>query len=180
MDQEGTIYFKNDSAYLMAVGNTIDHLEVTEMPDKTVYRTGDIFDPTGMKVTAHYTNGTVRDITSAVSYKKTALSGTDQNFTLIFTHVRYQDKNGQTGVPYEEPTVDLSLTVITLGDLNDDGVIDIEDGKLASQIANGDLTPSDRQSSSGDVNGDGAIDSMDVTLIYAYINGKIYSFPFQQ
>ena len=180
VDQEGTIYFKNDSAYLMAVGNTIDHLEVTEMPDKTVYRTGDIFDPTGMKVTAHYTNGTVRDITSAVSYKKTALSGTDQNFTLIFTHVRYQDKNGQTGVPYEEPTVDLSLTVITLGDLNDDGVIDIEDGKLASQIANGDLTPSDRQSSSGDVNGDGAIDSMDVTLIYAYINGKIYSFPFQQ
>ena len=44
MDEYGTIYFKNDSAYLMAVGSTIERIEVTKLPDKTTYNVKDTFD----------------------------------------------------------------------------------------------------------------------------------------
>lgn len=64
MDEYGTIYFKNDSAYLMAVGSTIERIEVTKLPDKTTYKVKDTFDPTGMQVTAYYANGKTRDITA--------------------------------------------------------------------------------------------------------------------
>ena len=43
IDADGTIYFKNDSAYLMAVGSTMDRLEVTAQPEKTVYHAGQTF-----------------------------------------------------------------------------------------------------------------------------------------
>lgn len=36
-DSEGTLYFKNDSAYMMAVGSRIDRIEISEMPSKTLY-----------------------------------------------------------------------------------------------------------------------------------------------
>jgi len=38
IDADGTIYFKNDSAYLMAVGSVVDRIEIAKLPDKTVYR----------------------------------------------------------------------------------------------------------------------------------------------
>ena len=52
IDADGTIYFKNDSAYLMAVGSTMDRLEVTAQPEKTVYHAGQTFEAAGMQVTA--------------------------------------------------------------------------------------------------------------------------------
>lgn len=66
IDADGTIYFKNDSAYLMAVGSVVDRIEIAKLPDKTVYAIGETFDPTGMQVLAHYANGTVRDITAYI------------------------------------------------------------------------------------------------------------------
>ena len=45
MDEYGTIYFKNDSAYLMAVGSTIERIEVTKLPDKTTYNVKDTSTP---------------------------------------------------------------------------------------------------------------------------------------
>ena len=60
VDENGTLYFKNDSAYLMAVGSTIERIEVTKLPDKTTYNVKDTFDPTGMQVTAYYANGKTR------------------------------------------------------------------------------------------------------------------------
>jgi len=35
IDADGTIYFKNDSAYLMAVGSVVDRIEIAKLPDKT-------------------------------------------------------------------------------------------------------------------------------------------------
>ena len=46
-DETGTIYFKNDSGYLMALGSTITALEITRLPDKLRYQPGEVFDPTG-------------------------------------------------------------------------------------------------------------------------------------
>ena len=45
------------------VVKTVDHIEITTPPEKTEYNAGDKFDPTGMVVTAHYTDGTKADLT---------------------------------------------------------------------------------------------------------------------
>lgn len=45
------------------VVKTVDHIEITTPPTKTVYRGGDKFEPTGMEVTAHYTDGTTAVLT---------------------------------------------------------------------------------------------------------------------
>ena len=44
------------------VVKTVESIEITKQPDKTEYRGGDKFDPTGMEVTAHYTDGTTADL----------------------------------------------------------------------------------------------------------------------
>ena len=66
-DSDGTLYFKNDSGYLMAFGRSIEKIEVTKKPDKTQYKAGDTFDKTGMVVTATLTDGSTRDVTDMVS-----------------------------------------------------------------------------------------------------------------
>lgn len=66
-DSDGTIYFKNDSGYLMAFGRSVEKIEVTTKPDKTQYAAGEVFDPKGMVVTATLSDGTTRDVTEMVS-----------------------------------------------------------------------------------------------------------------
>lgn len=41
----------------------IERLEITKQPTKTLYKVGDAFDPTGMEVTAYYSDGTTRVVT---------------------------------------------------------------------------------------------------------------------
>ena len=41
----------------------VDYIEITKQLDKTEYRGGDKFEPTGMEVTAHYTDGTTAVLT---------------------------------------------------------------------------------------------------------------------
>ena len=73
-DRYGTVYFKNDSAHLMAFGSAIEKLEVTQAPAKTEYVVGETFDPAGMVVTAVYANGTRRDVTKYLTYAQDALT----------------------------------------------------------------------------------------------------------
>ena len=90
-DEYGTMYFKNDSGYIMALGWNIEKLEVTEEPDKTEYSTGETFDPSGMVVTATYTNGKTRDVTEYVEYSTDPLTEDDIEMTLTFSRVMYRD-----------------------------------------------------------------------------------------
>lgn len=126
-DEYGTIYFKNDSAYIMALGSTVDRIEITKQPDKTAYTEGEIFDPAGMQVTAYYKNGLSRDVTRAVSYMENgsytdtpsvALSAEDTEIEVYFTHVLYQDAdNGKdddenkSGQPLTKPFATVEITV---------------------------------------------------------------------
>ena len=110
-DSNGVIYFKNDSAYMMAVGPVIDKIEVTTMPEKTEYAVGDTFDKAGMIVTATYSNGTQKDITKYVTFSEEPLTKGDTEFTITFPYVMYQDKDGQTGVDYPEPMTSIKLSV---------------------------------------------------------------------
>lgn len=111
VDEYGTIYFKNDSAYLMAVGNIIEKLVVTKQPDKTTYLIGEVFNATGMKVSAVYGNGKTRDVTKYISYAKTPLTKDDRDLMLRFECVLYQNKNGKTGVKAKKPVGSVSLKV---------------------------------------------------------------------
>ena len=113
VDEYGTLYFRNDSNYMMAVGQAIEKLEVTKLPDKKKYIAGEIFDPAGMEVTATYKNGLTRDVTDYVSYSTASLTEDDTDFAITFEHVLYQDKNGVAGEEYTAPIAKIDLTIIT-------------------------------------------------------------------
>ena len=110
VDEDGVIYFKNDSAYLMAVGPTIDTLEVSQ-PRKTDYHEGEAFDPDGMTVTARYSNGVSRDVTDYVTWSPDPLTPDDSMFQITFPYTMYGDRDGKAGQTYYAPTGAVELTV---------------------------------------------------------------------
>ena len=65
---------------------------------------------------------------------------------------------------------------VTLGDINDDGKIDIEDVSQLVLAANGYITLSDTAQKAADVNGDGKIDIEDISQMVLFTNGYITSF----
>ncbi len=115
VDEDGNLYFKNDSAYLMCLSSTITALEVTKQPDKTTYQVGQTFDATGMQVTAVYANGVRKDVTKYISYSTDPLTLEDTELTLTYSlganELMYQDKDGQSGVDYFVPTGTVDLKV---------------------------------------------------------------------
>ena len=123
-------------------------------------------------------------MTDYVTYSKDPLSATDVNFTIRFKYVKYQNKDGNAGVPYDEPYVVLKLQVgdrtTVLGDVNEDGVVNDEDAELVYKFATGREDATEEQKVLANVNGDDMIDSMDASWIYAYSKGKITQFPGQQ
>lgn len=117
-DRYGTVYFKNDSAYLMAFGSAIEKLEVTQAPAKTEYVVGETFDPAGMVITAVYANGARRDVTRYLRYSQDALTLKDDGVTLTFPYVMYHnadnsDGTARAGEPGSKPSVKVPVTVTT-------------------------------------------------------------------
>lgn len=164
-DETGTIYFKNDSGCLMALGPTIDRMEITTMPDKTSYDVGENFDPAGMKVTVFYSNGTSRDVTNYVTYSKDALGADDTEFEIRFDYVMYQNIGDEAGVIYDAPSVILDLTIgssapALLGDINGDGTVNAADVSELIYLISRNETP---DTAVADINGDGTVNATDVS-----------------
>ncbi len=111
VDEYGTLYFRNDSNHMMALGATISKLEVTKQPKKTSYKEGEKFDPSGMQVIATYTNGKTRDVTEYVNYSEESLTPDDTDLTIIFPYVKYQNRDGQAGCDYTAPITSVSLDI---------------------------------------------------------------------
>ena len=186
-DEYGTIYFKNDSARLMAFGASIRSVSVEKMPDKLCYAEGEPFDPAGMQVTVTYANGKVRDVTRYVRFSTEPLTQEDTEFTILFPYAKYRnadnaDGTSEAGQPVETPQTTITLTVTggagrRLGDVNGDGVIDNLDAAMVYAAYNGKGTLSDEQAACADVNGDGVIDNLDESMIYAYYSGRLEKFP---
>ena len=91
-DDYGTMYFKNDSAYMMALGSKITKIQVTKQPDKLEYKAGEKFDPSGMEVTAFYSNGKTRNVTKYVTVDDRALTSVMSDVEVSFNYVLYNDE----------------------------------------------------------------------------------------
>lgn len=122
-DEYGTIYFKNDSAYLMAVGSTIEKIEVVEPPKKLNYQVGEKFDAFGMKVVAVYSNGMTRDITKYVTYSQEPLTKEDEDISIWFRYILYQDKNNAAGVDCEKPMTSVQITINASNEVSKETVV---------------------------------------------------------
>lgn len=120
-DENGTLYFKNDTGYLMAFGSAIvpDSLTVVSQPTKLVYQAGEQFDKAGLKVTAQFTDGTTRDVTKLMAQEvPAALTEGTPDVTLMCApgHIMYHnkqntDKTMTSRVETNKPTVQISITV---------------------------------------------------------------------
>ena len=119
-DANGTLYFKNDSGYLMAFGSAAESLELTAPPRKTAYATGDTLDLTGMQVTATLKNGLTRDVTKLISAPDRALTAADTALKLTPAadwETYHNEPSGRTmraGVSTLWPSVTLTLSVTEL------------------------------------------------------------------
>jgi hypothetical protein len=170
VDEYGTLYFKNDSAHMMAIGSAITGIEVTTPPEKTQYGEGEMFDPAGMTVTATYQNGKTRDITEYVSFSTGPLTVDDTRFIIRFEHVMYQNSGGEAGVRFPAPYAVVRLVVNPAGpqmkgDMDGNGALDALDAMLVAQLALGGGELTDRQLAVADFNGDGVVDALDAMMI---------------
>lgn len=107
VDAHGTIYIKTDSGQIIAVGSRIKELKIEQQPDKTVYRAGMKFDPTGLKVVAYYDNGSKRDITNYLIFHKGSeklVAGTNSIFAL-FPYSLYNNRTPDAALDPSEEAV---------------------------------------------------------------------------
>ena len=177
-DEYGTIYFKNDSAHLMAFGSKIVGLEITREPDKMVYEEGEHFDSTGMTVTAVYANGKTRDVTEYVTIVSDPITADSNLVTISFNHVMYhnvEDGTGMTaGIPATTPVTTLQVRLAgeepVIGDVDGNGVLEHADARLIVRHYNEILELTEEELLTADVNGDGVVDTKDANRIYGWIN----------
>lgn len=150
-DQYGTLYFKNDSGYLMALTSAVESVKITSGPDKTVYGENEAFDPTGMKLTVTYANGISRDLPAChtisgktvnfITWNKTVAKG-DETFFLEFPYADFYYYSDQKQEDHVEPpikliTISLEVNKNRKGDLNGDGSVDVYDLQRLYEHCNG-------------------------------------------
>ena len=174
-DEYGTVYFKNDSAHLMAFGPKIVSLDVTVEPEKMVYLEGETFDPEGMTVMATYANGKTRDVTDYVTIAADPITSDNTTVTISFEHVLYHNQEEGTsmvsGVASVTPVTTLEVKLAGVeGDVNGDGILSKEDAKLIVKHYNELLELNVEELEIADVNADGVVDILDANIVYGWIN----------
>ena len=114
VDENGTLYFKNDSCFLMAYGSMITKLEATTTVD--TYEAGKVFSMEGVTVTATLANGETRDVTAMMSAPTTPLEAGQTAVTLTLGKGQTMYHNVPTGSAMKTEeiapiTVELSVRV---------------------------------------------------------------------
>ena len=183
-DSKGTVFFKNDSAYLMALTSTVDKIEVTTWPKKMDYTAGEDFDSDGMELTVYYTNGESRTLPVSrtingteveyFTYSTTVTADDDGYFELTYAPVMYQ--SGADGEPVTRAVkVSVPITVTggetpEQGDINGDGTVDVYDLQyLYEYCCDNDTITNPSILARADVNGDGLKNISDVAALYEFL-----------
>ena len=175
-DADGTLYFKNDSGYLFAVGSAPQSMHVEAQPAKAVYTAGEVFSADGLRVTATFANGTVRDVTQYLQFSREPLTAEDTDFRLVYPLALYHNGDRGPGTRCAQPIAVLSLRILPLvvqGDVDGDGKVTAADGDLVYAYHNAECALTPAQLSRADFNGDGKVNALDAAMIYAAVNGKL-------
>ncbi len=181
-DDYGTLYFKNDSAYVMALTSTVKDIKVTAQPVKTEYTAGETFDPTGMKITVYYDNGTSRTLPVSTTvndvrvdyftYNTTVTETDNGDFFLTFAPLEYQSAADGTADSVSAK-VSVNITVkpgeYPRGDVNGDGTVDVYDLQYLYESCAGLAKLSNAAILRGDVNKDGYTDVRDIQALYRFL-----------
>ena len=128
VDENGTIYFKNDSGYLMAYGSALTDMTVTKDPDKKEYAVGETFEPKGLTATGTFANGVTRNVTKMLSFPTAAIREDDEAVSvgfggfdeMVWMYHNASDGAGgmQSGVKTWPPVLTVPITVkVPQGDL---------------------------------------------------------------
>ena len=118
-DENGTIFFKNDSGYIMAIGSEAEKLETENA--KTVCKEGEAYDASELKVYAVLKNGVKKDVTDYVTIDDTALTTDDDFVTVTYKYGMYRDKTNEgaantTGVAVAPVETTIDVTVLAAED----------------------------------------------------------------
>jgi hypothetical protein len=169
-DEYGTLYYKNDSCYLMALTSKVESIEVTEEPTSITEKNGTIT-AEGLKVVSSLKNGEQRDISDYVKVTK------QDDGTYLVTYT-YGFDNANYGL--KTLTTTFGEADFVYGDVDGDGEVNLLDAALAYAYVNGRCSLTEDQQKIVDVDGDGEVNLLDAALVYAYVNGRISTFPVEQ
>lgn len=123
-DEDGTLYFKNDSSYIMAVGSTVTNLECDY---SELCKEGEAPD---FKVTAEFANGVKKDVSDKVTYDVEKFDEDDITVTLTYDYALYGDVEKVVGTEIKPASKTVDVTVLAAEDY--DKVMKVID--LANEI----------------------------------------------
>lgn len=106
-DQYGTLYYKNDSCYMMAITSKIESLEITQYPAITENEDGTLT-VDGLKAVTKLRNGEERDVSKYVSVTKNEQTG---GYTVSYTYGFDNENYGLKTVTAE--IADYTVTIPT-------------------------------------------------------------------
>lgn len=150
------------TTFEVLVGIKVTAIEVVQMPDKVEYLINEEFDETGLVVNIKYSDDSSAALTD--NYTITGFdSSTIGEKTITVTY-------GTFNCTFNIEVVEV-LSV--MGDVNMDGVIDINDAILITDYDAGLEILTEKQFSLADVNGDDIVDAGDAVKINFYIAGLI-------
>ena len=148
------------------------NLEIASLPSKTVYKTGEDIDLTGLSVRVTYDNGTSAFVDNYDVYinDESVLST-----GLAIVEISYM-YNGISQYATFNISINGKIEELVLGDVNGDGEIDIADALLVMKYDAGLTIIDEAFQQAADVNNDDEIDIADAILIMKYDAGLIERF----
>ena len=170
-DRYGTLYFKNDSGYLMALTSAVTKMEVTTNPEKMVYGAGETFDPTGMELKVTYANGMSRAIPAdrVADCAEWSTEPLTKNCTFFIDYSLALYSSDENGAKKELKTVSASIELTVRGDANNDGVTDVYDLQRLYEHCNEIEKLSPAEIKQANMNESGKITITDMQNLYSYL-----------
>ncbi len=102
-DKEVTVTYNGKTAAVpvSVTGLKLNQISISRQPNKTSYIVGQVFDPTGIQVTAAYNDRTTADVTDKVAYEGTQFDEVTDNHYITVSYT----ENGVTKTAYQKVAV---------------------------------------------------------------------------
>ncbi len=173
-DRYGTLYFKNDSGYLMALTSAVTKMEATANPKKMVYGAGETFDPTGMELKVTYANGVSRTIPAGsvadcAEWSTEPLTSKFNARKITYTPVLYFNGPESADQRPDADAVSVTIGLTVRGDANNDGVTDVYDLQRLYEHCNEIEKLSPAEIKQANMNESGKITITDMQNLYSYL-----------